>query len=169
MIKFNELLVKRTAGFLSALCYLPPSVLENVSVSADGGIAMSGSFYQQSFEIPQGSEISGLDIYVVVFNTGSEAIEVEMTHTGACRGKSCFISNSFYLEPSGHLQIPVRVEVDADAVPGAYDINITAEAYKRDTVGIQLAGAAGQTAGLTVLGGIRDGSAYRLPAPTVPR
>jgi type 1 fimbria pilin len=152
MIKFSGLSVKRAAGFLSALLLFAAVCSGTVPVSADGGIAMSGSFYQQSFEIPQGSEISGPDIYVVVFNTGSEEIEVRMT-TQAPDGVHIVLSQTdFTLEPSGNLQIPVSVEVDEDAVPGSYDINITAEAYKRDTVGIQLAGAAGQTAALTVLG-----------------
>lgn len=152
MIKFSALPVKSAAGFLSALLLFAAVCSGTVPVSADGGIAMSGSFYQQSFEIPQGSEISGPDIYVVVFNTGSEEIEVRMT-TQAPDGVHIVLSQTdFTLEPSGNLQIPVSVEVDEDAVPGSYDINITAEAYKRDTVGIQLAGAAGQTAGLTVLG-----------------
>jgi hypothetical protein len=152
MIKFSGLPVKRAAGFLLALLLFAAVCPGIVPVNADGGIAMSGSFYQQAFQIPQGSEISGPDIYVVVFNNGSEEMEVRMS-TQAPDGVHIVLSQtSFTLESLGHLQIPVSVEVDTDAVPGSYDINITAEAYKRDTAGIQLAGAAGQTASLTVLG-----------------
>jgi hypothetical protein len=152
MIKFSGLSVKRAAGFLLALLLFAALCMGTVPVNASGGIAMSGSFYQQAFQIPQGSVISGPDIYVVVFNNGSEEMEVRIS-TQSPDGVHIVLSQtSFNLEPSGHLQIPVSVEVDMDAVPGTYDINITAEAYKRDTAGIQLAGAAGQTASLTVLG-----------------
>ncbi|MBN2240073.1 MAG: hypothetical protein JW712_09890 [Dehalococcoidales bacterium] len=47
-------------------------------VKADGGIAMSGSFYQQAFEIPQGAYASGPDIYIVVFNNGEKDFQVNM-------------------------------------------------------------------------------------------
>jgi type 1 fimbria pilin len=152
MSKFAGLPVKRTVRFISALLLFAAVCTGSVPVNADGGIAMSGSFYQQAFEIPQGSEVGGPDVYVVVFNNGSEAIEVEMSTQAPDGVHIVLTQTAFTLEPSGYLQIPVSVEVDEDAVPGAYDINITAEAYKRDSVGIQLAGAAGQTASLTVLG-----------------
>ena len=46
----------------------------------------------------------------------------------------------------------VGVEVTKDAAPGEYEVSVTAESYKECVSGIQLAGAAGQSAKLTVLG-----------------
>lgn len=152
MNKVSGLTLKRAAAFLLALLLSAAACPGIAPVSAGGGIAMSGSFYQQAFEIPQGAEIGGPDIYVVVFNNGSEEMVVRMK-TRAPDGVHIVLSQtSFSLEPSGHLQIPVSVEVDEDAVPGTYEISITAESYKKEAVGIQVSGSAGQTASLTVLG-----------------
>ena len=117
MNKVSGLTLKRAAAFLLALLLSAAACPGIAPVSAGGGIAMSGSFYQQAFEIPQGAEIGGPDIYVVVFNNGSEEMVVRMK-TRAPDGVHIVLSQtSFSLEPSGHLQIPASVEVDEMPYP----------------------------------------------------
>ncbi len=119
---------------------------------AEGGIAISGSFYQQSFEIPPDSSISSPDVNVVVFNTGSDQLNVRMI-SQAPPGVSLVLSKSEFTLPAfGQQMILVEVMVGTDVVPDEYEITISAESYKEDATGIQLLGAASQRASLTVLG-----------------
>lgn len=119
---------------------------------AEGGIAMSGSFYQQEFRIPQGSAVSGPDIYVVVFNNSNNQLSIRMTSRSPAGVDLILSETEFTLPASGQKQVLVGVEVGNDAVPGNYEISISAESYKEGGTGIQLAGAASQKANLTVLG-----------------
>lgn len=119
---------------------------------ARGGIAISGSFYRQPFEIPQGCSVSGPSIYVVVFNNGNEELGVRMT-TETPTGVNITLSeDDFTIPPSGQHKVMLGVEVSEDAVPGEYEIGVTAQSYKEGVTGIQLMGAAGQSATLKVLG-----------------
>ncbi|MBN1191822.1 MAG: hypothetical protein JXA46_18870 [Dehalococcoidales bacterium] len=123
-----------------------------VPVLSDGGIAMSGSFYQQNFRIPQGSSISGPDVYVVVFNNSGNDFRIRMTGQTPPGVRLVLSQDEFDLPASGQMQVQVGVEVGMDAAPGEYDISIIAEPYKETGAGIQLIGAASQKAVLTVLG-----------------
>lgn len=128
------------------------SIFFSIPVKADGGLALSGSFYRQSFEIPQGSSVSGPSIYVVVFNNGDEELEIRMT-TNAPVGVNFILSqDEFTLIPGEQQKVLIEVEVTYDAAPGEYEISITGESYKKGVSGIQLAGAASQSAKLVVLG-----------------
>jgi hypothetical protein len=122
------------------------------AAQAQGGLAISGSFYRQAFEIPQGSSVSGPSIDVVVFNNGSEELRVNMTSQAPLGVNITLSHNDFTLPPGGQQQVLVGVEVTQDAAPGEYEISVTAESYREGVSGIQLAGAAGQTARLVVLG-----------------
>lgn len=152
MTRFIGLLGRRTIRGLLTAVVIMAVFLNAAQVRADGGVALSGSFYQQSFEIPQGSSISGPDVYVVVFNNGTDTLKVKMT-TQAPTGVRLVLSKTdFSLPASGQQMILVGVEVGADAAPGEYDLVVSAEPYKETVTGIQLAGAASQKARLTVLG-----------------
>jgi hypothetical protein len=119
---------------------------------AQGGIAISGSFYRQPLEIPQGCSVSGPSIYVVVFNNGNEELGVRMT-TDTPTGVNITLSeDDFTIPASGQHKVMIGVEVSEDAVPGEYEIGVTAQSYKEGVAGIQLMGAAGQSATLKVLG-----------------
>lgn len=132
--------------------FLLASLLAPAAAQAQGGIAISGSFYQQAFQIPQGSSAGGPSIYVVVFNNSSEGLSVRMT-SQAPPGVNIILSHKdFTLPPGGQQKVLVAVEVTKDAVPGEYDLTVTAESYKEGAAGIKLAGAAGQRAKLVVLG-----------------
>jgi len=152
MTQFRVLLRRGAFRGLLATVVLLAVLLNAAPALANGGIAMSGSFYQQAFEIPQGSSISGPDVYVVVFNNGSEQLKVRMIEQAPSGVRLVLSQNEFTLPAGGQLQIQVGVEVGTDAVPGEYEISISAESYNDAVTGIQMVGAAGQKARLTVLG-----------------
>ncbi|MBM3132462.1 MAG: hypothetical protein FJZ95_05455 [Chloroflexi bacterium] len=120
---------------------------------AEGGIAISGSFYRQDFELPQGASISGPSIDVVVFNNSSENLSVRML-TEAPQGVNIVLSSQdFTIAPGGQQKVLVEVQATEDAVPGTYELAITAESFKTaQGGGLQVLGAAGQTASVTVVG-----------------
>ena len=119
---------------------------------AEGGMALSGSFYRQAFEIPQGSSVSAPGIYVVVFNNGDEEFRVRMTSQAPLGVNIIFSEQDFPLEAGGQKRVLIAVEVTPDAAPGEYEISVTAEPYREGATGMQIMGAAGQSAKLVVLG-----------------
>ncbi len=131
--------------FIASLFLAPPA-------QAQGGFALSGSFYRQNFEIPQGSSVSGPDIYVVVFNNTAAELGVRITTQAPLGVKITLSQSDFTLPPGGQQQVLIGVEVSKDAAPGEYKISVTAESYKKGATGIQIMGAAGQSASLVVLG-----------------
>lgn len=132
--------------FMAVLC-LPPAA------AADGGIAVSGSFYRQDFVLPQGASISGPSIDVVVFNNGEAPLAVRMLTTSPPGVEVSLSSNDFVIPAGGQERLLVTVRASEDAVPGEYEIEITAESYrKEDGQGLRVLGAAGLTASLTVIG-----------------
>ena len=122
------------------------------AVLAQGGLALSGSFHNQNFVIPQGSSVSGPSIDVVVFNNGSEAINIRMLSQSPPGVTISFSNQQFSIPPGGQQQVLIGVAVAADVAPGDYDLSVTAQSYKEGGTGIQVAGAAGQTARLKVTG-----------------
>jgi hypothetical protein len=152
-MKFIDLLLRRSIQVgLLVLVVMSSGFMPIAPVKADGGIAISGSFYQQSFEIPLGSSISGPDVYVVVFNNSSDQIKVNMTSQAPPGMRLVMSQNEFTLAASEQQQIWIRVEVGTDAVPGKYEISVSAETYKEGVSGIQLTGAASQKASLVIKG-----------------
>lgn len=116
-----------------------------------GGLAMSGSFYRQDFKIPQGTNLSTPDVYVVVFNNGDEDFNIRMT-TQTPSGVELILSEKDFLLKAGEQkEVNIGVNVTEAAVPGNYTLKVSAEAYK-EGAGIKLLGSAGQTAKLTVTG-----------------
>jgi len=116
-----------------------------------GGLAMSGSFYRQDFEIPLGTSLSTPDVYVVVLNNGSEDFNISMSTETPTGVELVLSAKDFTLKASEQKKIDISIKVSESAVPGNYQLRVTAEAHK-EGAGIQLLGAAGQTARLTVTG-----------------
>jgi uncharacterized membrane protein len=122
-------------------------------VQAEGGLAISGSFYRQDFEIPQGSSINSPDVYVVVFNNGETSLGIKMAVQTPLGVKINLSQSEFTLPPGKQQQVNIGIEVTKDATPGGYELTVTAESSQQGVTGIQVSGAASQTAKLTVLGG----------------
>ncbi|MDO8473613.1 MAG: hypothetical protein Q7T05_07345 [Dehalococcoidia bacterium] len=151
-MRLIEFLKGRKRAFPVALALILASLLAPSQAGAQGGIGMSGSFYQQAFQIPQGSSIGGPSIDVVVFNTGSDSMRVKMI-AQVPPGVNMTLSHSdFTLAPGGQQQVLVGIEVTMNATPGEYDLGISAESYADAGTGIRMAGSAMQTAKLVVLG-----------------
>jgi type 1 fimbria pilin len=142
---------RRRVWWLATLSLLLISSLFIPQPAKAGGLAMSGSFYRQEFEIPLGTSLSTPDVYVVVFNNGSEDFNISMS-TETPTGVDLVLSaKDFTLKAGEQKRIDINIEVSDAAVPGNYSLRVTAEAHKEGT-GIQLLGSAGQTAKLTVTG-----------------
>ena len=114
-------------------------------------MALSGSFFRQDFKLAQGATIDNPDVYVVVFNNGDSALNVRLT-TDAPPGVELLLSETeFRLPPGEQKRVTVGVKVTEAAVPGEYQLRVSASAHSEGT-GIRLVGAVGQTARLTVTG-----------------
>jgi PKD repeat protein len=126
---------------------------------AASGIAISGSFYAQQFQVPQGGSAIGPSIYVVVANSGSDVFNVRMVTTAvtsddvSVSGISINLSRvNLSLQPGAQQRVQIGVGV-AESVPaGQYEISVVAESYQDSGGGISVLGSAGQTASLTVTG-----------------
>jgi hypothetical protein len=127
-------------------------LLAPVPLLAQGGLALSGSFHNQEFVIPQGASVSGPSIDVVVFNNSSEAMNIRMLSQAPTGISISFSNQEFIILPGEQKQVLIGVAVASDVAPGDYDLSVTAQSYKDGGTGIQLAGAAGQTSRLKVTG-----------------
>jgi uncharacterized membrane protein len=122
-------------------------------VHAEGGIAMSGTFYLQQFETPQGTEVSNESVYVVLFNQGDTEITGHLTTAVPDEVEISFSEQDFPLQPGEQKKVYIGVRVGEDAVPGEYKLTVTAEGRERDDEGgIQIIAGVAQEASLTVTG-----------------
>lgn len=127
--------------------FLPAPVL------ADGGIAISGNFYRQDFRLFPGESLISPDIYVTAFNNSDTDMRIEMS-TQVPPGVNLILSSvDFILPPGGQQRIEIGIELSPDAIPGKYEVGITADSYPETAEeGYILAGAAQQEADLTIFG-----------------
>jgi len=135
---------------ITAILWLLVTAFAAVPAKA-GGLALSGTFYRQNFEMPQGSSLSSPDIYIVVFNNSDEQFGIRMASDTPPGVELDFSDNDFQLNAGDDKKVEISVEVSPEVVPGEYKLKVSAEAYKEGE-GIQLLGAAGQEAELTVTG-----------------
>lgn len=113
------------------------------------GIAISGNFYRQHFELIPGQSLTTPDIYVVVFNNGEQDMRVKLIPKTPLGVELVLPTTDFTLAPGENRQLEVGVNVGLQVPPGDYDLILTAEAF-REGEGIKLTGAAQQQAKLTV-------------------
>lgn len=115
------------------------------------GIGLSGNFYRQHFELSPGETYSSDDIYVIVSNHGDDPIKVKM-NTSLPEGVILLLANDdFTLNSGAQQKIGIKVQVSPQAIPGEYDITVSAEAY-REGGGIKITGGGQQQASLSILG-----------------
>jgi len=124
------------APLLAVLCLT--SLLMISPVQAEGGLAISGSFYRQDFEIPQGSSINSPDVYVVVFNNGETSLGIKMAVQTPLGVKINLSQSEFTLPPGKQQQVNIGIEVTKDATPGGYELTVTAESSQQGVTGIQV-------------------------------
>jgi hypothetical protein len=127
---------------------------------ARGGMAMSGSFSGWEFNIPIGAEVSGNDLYVTVFNNTEHDLEVKMSYTGPAGVEVVFSEPEFRIGTGEKQQVYLVVRAGEDAVPGQYELVVTASSapvVEGGTLGV--GGALGQKAKLTISGDVANISA----------
>jgi uncharacterized membrane protein len=113
---------------------------------------MSGSFYHQNFEIPQGVTVSAPSIYVMVFNQGGEEFGVRMNSEAPLGVEVLLSEDDFVLEPGGQRKVYVTVKVSEDAIPGNYELLVRAQRMNAEAEGgVTIATATAQKAKLKVL------------------
>ena len=114
------------------------------------GIAMSGNFNRQHFELIPGQSVTTPDIYAIVFNRGEQDMKVKVVPQSPVGVELVLPATDFTLPPGQSRQIQVGVRVGTQVAPGDYDLILTIESY-REGEGIKLAGAAQQQARLTII------------------
>jgi hypothetical protein len=120
------------------------------------GLAISGNFYRQHFQLLPGETLRTPDIYLVVFNHEDEDIRVKLT-TQTPPGVEILLDQSSFPIPLGeHKKVEVGVKISTEAVPGEYLLSIAAEVQPTEGDGITIAGAAEQQAKLTILEGVAE-------------
>lgn len=134
---------------LAALISLLWGFIFPIPVEAQG-IAMSGNFNRQHFELIPGQSVTTPDIYAVVFNNSEHDLRVKIISQTPLGVELVLPSTDFTLPPGENRQIEIGVKVGLQVAPGEYDLILTVEAY-REGEGIKLTGAAQQQAKLAVI------------------
>jgi len=151
-LRLSNLLSQKAArGFtLGVALWLLAGAMVALPAQA-GGLALSGTFYRQDFHLPQGSSLHSPDVYIVAFNNTGAELGIKMATEEPPGVKLVLSEDDFHLKAGEQKKVEIGIEVSADAIPGEYTLKITAQAYK-EAQGIQLLGAAGQDAKLTITG-----------------
>lgn len=121
-------------------------------VHAQGGMALGGTFSDQEFELPQGASISNPSVYIIVFNQSTAEMNVRMSATTPFGVEVSFSKSGFLLPPNGEQKVYVTVKVTEDAVPGKYEIIVSAQVVPKEGKGVAIATAGAQKASLVVTG-----------------
>jgi len=147
---------RRLIYSLLLLFFTAAIVLPTPAVYAQTGIALAGTFHQQKYELPQGTEISNPSIYLMVFNHGDEPMNISMSIDAPFGVEVLIDEMEFELPGGGERKLYVTVRVTEDAAPGEYDLIITAQGEPAgegiDGTGAHLATASAQKASLVVTG-----------------
>jgi len=135
------------AVILSSVSFANP-----VLASSEGSnIAISGSFYRQHFQMLQGETLQTPDVYVVVFNNGNEAVNVQLTSQSPTGVAILLSEKEFSISAKGQKQVGVGLSVEKTATPGDFTVSVTA-VIKPDGPGIVVTGGAQLQAKLSVMG-----------------
>jgi len=122
-----------------------------VSPVQAGGMAISGTFSGQHFQLIPGENISTPDIYVVVFNNTDSDMQVKLIPETPSGVELILSKTDFPLSSGLQERVAVGVAVSDEAAPGEYTLTLTAEACATGE-GIKLGVAAQQQAKLTIFG-----------------
>lgn len=115
-------------------------------------IGITGNFYRQVYEIPQGGSAGGSDTYIVVFNQGQTETKLKMVCEAPMNVSVSFSDEEFVLQPGDNQKVFISINVTEDALPGEYELKVVAEVVKEVGGGIKVASAAGQRAKLIITG-----------------
>lgn len=148
-MKTNTLFSLLLALLVATIITLPPVK----TAFARDIIGLSGSFYRQIIETPQGSTVQGPSIYVTIFNQGDRDVQIKMSSDVPFGVAMQFSLNEFNLKPGDQQRIDLIVKVSQNAVPGDYSIKVIAEAFAAaEGSGVRMVHSVAQEAKLKVSG-----------------
>ncbi len=140
---------------LGVVIFLAGLEIAPMLASAQGaGIALTGTFGWQRYEVVPGMSISTPAAYVNVQNTGKLPLQVTMFSNTPAGVNIIFSEDEFTLPAGGGKRVDITVEVLPDAVPGEYTLSVAAEGRVNVEGGgeVKIAAAAGQEAPLIITG-----------------
>ena len=164
-VQNGRLNMRNTTQLIRILFYIPILILMlylllPTTLSAQG-LAITGNFSSQDFELSPGESSAGIDTYVVVINTNETPIRVKV-NTDTPDGVTLSVAEyDFILEVGGQKRLDITVQVGPQVLLGEYTIAIYAEAY-REGDGIKVTGGGLQQTKLTVV------DLPPVPSPTDP-
>ena len=123
---------------------------------ADEGIAMSGTFAGQKYEIPSGSSVSSSEIFVTVISGYQYNIGIQMTCVTPVGVNINLSKTDFTIDPGESQSISIEIQTTEDAAAGNYTISIKATPYITNPGGVQILPEITQTASLSVIGESAD-------------
>lgn len=143
--------IKRLAG-LCLLVILFFSLLPASPAYADGGIAISGSFYRHHFKLVPGERVASPHINVVIYNNYDREIEIRLV-SNTPEGVHIELEQELLkMSANSSLTLPIVVRVEETVVPDEYQIGIYAEVIPQPGSGISITGSAEMRSRLTVFG-----------------
>ena len=116
------------------------------------GLAISGTFYRQHFQLLPGEVRRTPDVYLVIFNHEDKDIRVKLTTQTPPGVKIMLDQSDFLIQPGEQRKVEVGVSTSNEAVPGEYLLAIVVEIQSAEGEGITITGAAEQRAKLTIFG-----------------
>ena len=144
--------IRRGAALALAALLLLPLVGLALPVAAQGGVAISGSFYRQDFHMSPGSQIASPSIYIIVSNNKEEELHFELTYQAPPGVEILASADHFSLEPGEQKKVYLTVKVGEWAVPGDYELLVSARVIPSQSGGIAVAVGVAQSAELTIVG-----------------
>lgn len=140
---------------LTSLCLLVIvffSFLPTPTAYADGGIAISGSFYRHHFKLVPGERVASPHINVVIYNNYDHEIEIKLV-SNTPEGVHIELEQKVLkMSANSSRTLPIVVRVEETVVPDEYRIGIYAEVVPQPGAGIAITGSAEMRSQLSVFG-----------------
>ena len=123
-----------------------------MSVSAQGGFAVSGTFAGYQYKLIAGERLASESVYATFINNYAVPIDVELIFE-APAGVEFLVEETIITIGAGQvIQVPIGIALSESVIPGDYIVRIFAQVLPGDTQGVTLVGSAGLNARLSVFG-----------------
>jgi hypothetical protein len=124
-------------------------------IEADG-FGVSGSFSNYHYRMVPGETIETPGVNVVFFNNYDIDIEVELSPNGPA-GVTFLLNDIIVPIPANSsFTVPIGIRVDESAIPGEYNLGLSARVIPQSVSGIQVVGAAELRTRLSIFGEAGD-------------
>jgi len=156
-LQFNRLIVgfstnkKLATAMLAALIiFFLTTFLLPIHIVYAQGFALTGNFSRFGFELAPGKTSAGIEAYIIVINNNEAPVRVKIDTRTPQHVTITVPETDFMLDAGANKRLDVVVEVGKKAVPGEYEISISATPI-REGEGIKISGGSAQRATLKVL------------------